>query len=506
VKGFGACLLLLSGPLRIAAQEFKDFERRVSEFALPNGLQFLVVERHDTPVVSFHTYVRVGTADDVTGQTGMAYLVDRALFNGTDTIGSKNWPEERKAVDTVEETYDRLEQERNLGPKANQGRIDTLETHVRLAIDAAARYGIPEAYVGALHEIGGVDPARNTSADGTECSYSLPSNRIELWFLMESQRLQKPVFRDFYGLRNAAAEDWQKRVAGSVQAQLFGALMATAFVAHPYRNPPGGWPGDMASLRRPKARAFFEKYYAPGNVVMTLVGDANPAELKALAAKYFGSWQAKPLPPPVPTQEPPQTTPKTAFVENAGTAQMVIGYKRPNQFDKDDPAFDLLQVLLAYGKSGLLHNELIANKHLAQTVETSSTMPAGRYPNLFLIRVIAAQGHTLEENQQAVDEFLNRLKLQVVPGALARAKVQARSMVYNRLMTNPGLAALLGSYQANYGDWRMLFTSLDDLNKVTTEDIQRLLVKYLVPAGRTTAYTVLPGASPRPVQKAGDQQ
>ena len=509
VRGLRTCLLLCAA-LPLSAQDFKDFEKRVTEFTLPNGLQFLVVERHDAPVLSFHTYVRVGTADDVTGRTGLAYLTERVLFTGTEGIGSRSWPEERKAQDAIEEIYDRLESERNLGARGSRSRIDTLETQLRLAIDTARRYGASEAYATALDEGGVTRLSHNVSPDETECSYSLPSNRIEFWFLMESQRLLRPSFRGFYANRDALVEQRQKG-AENMQTRMFNAFSAAAFQAHPYRNPAAGWPGDVAGLRRTDARAFFDRYYVPGNVVMAIVGDANPAEAKALAGKYFGPWAAKPVPPLVPTQEPPQAGPKTVVLESSSAGIALIGYKRPSQFEKEDAALDLLQIILAHGKTGLLYKEMVTDKHLTQRLDIGATFPAGRYVNTFLFLLAPAQGHTVDENQQALEEFLNRLKTRRLDAdIIARAKDQARVVMVNRLAVNSGLASLLAVSQGSYGDWRKLFTTTEDLKKVTAEDIQRVLARYFVPAGRTTVYTVLPGQSGTPAAKpatpSGDKQ
>src|SRR5712664_2558542 len=105
------CLLLLV-PLLASAQSLKEFEKHVTEFTLGNGLHFIVLERHEAPVVSFHTYVNAGSVDDPEGKTGLAHMFDHMAFKGTETIGTKNWPEEKKAMDAIEATYDRLEQER----------------------------------------------------------------------------------------------------------------------------------------------------------------------------------------------------------------------------------------------------------------------------------------------------------------------------------------------------------------------------------------------------------
>src|SRR5262252_57115 len=106
-------ILALTLPGLLAAQSLKDFEKKVTEFTLPNGLHFIVVERHNAPVVSFHTYVNVGSVDDPGGQTGLAHMFEHMAFKGTPTIGTNNWPEEKKALDAVEVAYDRLEAEQN---------------------------------------------------------------------------------------------------------------------------------------------------------------------------------------------------------------------------------------------------------------------------------------------------------------------------------------------------------------------------------------------------------
>src|SRR5258706_3539196 len=105
------CLLLLA-PLLASAQSLKEFEKKVTEFTLANGLHFIVLERHEAPVVSFNTYVKAGSLDDPARQTGLAHMFEHMAFKGTPWIGSKNWPEEKKALGEVEEIYARLEEER----------------------------------------------------------------------------------------------------------------------------------------------------------------------------------------------------------------------------------------------------------------------------------------------------------------------------------------------------------------------------------------------------------
>src|SRR6476646_5856423 len=108
-------LWILALPLLAHAQSIKEFAKKITEFTLANGLHFIVCERHEAPVVSFHTYVNAGSVDDPKGQTGIAHMFEHMAFKGTQAIGSVNWPEEKKAIDVLEAVDDHLEAEENKG-------------------------------------------------------------------------------------------------------------------------------------------------------------------------------------------------------------------------------------------------------------------------------------------------------------------------------------------------------------------------------------------------------
>jgi len=504
-RRFGLVLFMVC--VSVAAQSLKDFEKKVTEFSLANGLHFIVVERHEAPVVAFHTYVNAGSVDDPSGATGIAHMFEHMAFKGTETIGTTNRPEEKKAISAVEAAYDRLDAERNKGPKADPAKVKSLEAQLQTAIEHAESYVVPNEYPRIIEENGGVGLNASTSYDSTEYFYSLPSNRIELWFLLESQRFLQPVFREFYKERDVVLEENRMRVQSSPQGKLLEDFSATAFEAHPYRNPPGGWPSDIVNLRLADARKFFEKYYVPANIVIGIVGDVNPAESRRLAERYFGPLPSRPLPPVLHTEEPPQPGPKTAVVDSPSQPLLVIGYKRPDQYDKDDPVFDIISGILSGGRTGLLYEDLVRDKQVALEAEAGDSYPDSRYPNLFLFFVAPALGHTVEENQKALEDLLKRFEAEKVDSeTLARVKTKARADVIRRLASNPGLASLLTAYYAAYGDWRKLFTSLDEIDRVTADDVQRVAKQYFVTSSRTTAYTVNTSGPRTAARPQGDVQ
>src|ERR1022692_3003798 len=303
VRVLPLCFLLFTAGLPMSAQylqeppkksqEFQELQRKVGEFTLPNGLHFIVLERHESPVVSFHTWVNVGSVQDPARETGLAHMFEHLAFKGTETIGTRGWPEERKALDAIEEAYDRMEAEANKGIKADQMRVDMLRTQVRIAVDNAQRLSASADYRRILEENGAVDLNALASTGATEYSCSLPSNRTELWFLMESQRLLRPAFREFYREREVMLEEYRQRVEGDPLARMMAELLAAAFRVQPYRNPSGGWPGDIMNLRRTRAQAFFDRYYVPGNITIAMVGDVTAADAKRLGGGHFGPHAAQ---------------------------------------------------------------------------------------------------------------------------------------------------------------------------------------------------------------------
>ena len=492
-----SCLFLFAA-FNSPGQDLKEFEKKITEFTLPNGLHFILLERHEAPVVSFHTFVNAGSADDPSRQTGLARMMERMAFKGTESIGTLSWPSEKKALDAVEEAYDRVEAEVNKGIKADPSRIDMLRNQAHLAADSAQRSQQPNEYLRILEENGATNRIATASYDYTRVAYSLPSNRIELWFLMESQRLLHPVFRDFYKERDDVLEEARQQSESNAQGKLFGEFLAAAFKAHPYRNPPTGWPGDIQNLRSGAAREFFDRYYVPGNISIAIAGDVNPAEARRLAERYFGPMASKPMPPALHTEEPPQEGPKTVVVEASGPPLLAIGYKRPSQYDKDDLDFDIIQFLLAQGNAGILYQDLVQNKRVAAQARVGATFPSGRYPPLMIFMIVPAPGHSIEENQRAFDDLLLRFKSTLMDqAALDRAKAQVRAIFMRRVAANDDVAGLLAEYHAQFGDWRKMLASIDDLPKVTADTVQRAAGKYLVATGRTTAYTVAPGEADR---------
>jgi predicted Zn-dependent peptidase len=488
-----ASLIPLAFAFSLPAQNLEEFARRVTEFNLPNGMHFIVLERHEAPVVSFHTYVNAGSVDDPKGRTGLAHMFEHMAFKGTEAIGSTNWPAEKLALANVERVYDQLEAERNKLAKSDPVKVQALQEQLEAAIDKADSYVESNLYPRIIEENGGVGMNASTGEDSTDYFYNFPANRVELWFYLESARFLHPVYREFYKERSVVREERRMRVESDPQGKLMEQMLATAIAAHPYRVMPGGWASDIENLRVKDAEKFFNEYYVPGNITMAVVGDVNPARIRSLAEEYFARIPKRPLPDPEITVEPRQEGPKHTEVASPAQPMEFIAYHRPDQYDKDDPVFDVLSSLLSGGRTSIMYKDIVRDKKLALAAGAESEFPGGKYPSLFFFYLIPALGHTAEEGEKELDSLIANLqKTKVDEAALARVKTRTRAGLIRQLDDNAGLAQLLASYYANYGDWKKLFTSLDEIDKVTADDVQRVAAKYFTRENRTVAVTFQP--------------
>jgi len=474
------------------SQNLADFEKKVTEFTLPNGLHFIVMERHEAPVVSFHLHVDSGAANDPANASSTAHMFEHMIGKGTVSLGSKNWPEEEKALAAVEAAYDKLEDERAKGRRADSAQIERLEAALKSAIEKANSYVDQNAFTREIERNGGSGFNASTGLDYTNYFYSLPSNRTELWFALQSEWTARPVFREFYKERDVVREERRMRVESSAQGKLTEALLTTAFTAHPYRNFIG-WASDIESLRAKGGQAFHKLHYVPSNMCIGIVGDVNPAEIKRLAEKYFGPIPAGPLPPRLVTKEPPQLGPKRVAIVDPAQPFMWIAYHRPEKTHADDAALEVLNSVLSGGRTGLLYKILERDKKLALASGTMAEMPGGKYPNLFVFGAMPNTGKTLEEIEKAWEEIITGIQTKGVDEAsVKRVKVKLRAGLLRALDSNSGLAGRLASTWMSYGDWRKLFTDLEELDKVTPADVQRVAKTYLTPNTKTVAVTIQP--------------
>ena len=221
-------------------------------------------------------------------------------------VGTTNYAEEKLALDHVDQTFLALRAERDKGRNADPAKLKQLEADFKAAQEAAGKFVVSNEFGKAIDAAGGRGMNAGTSEDATQYFYSLPSNSIELWFYLESERFRDPVFREFYKERDVVMEERRMRTDSNPVGKLIEEFLTTAYKAHPYKEPTIGFPSDLNNFTRKDAIEFFQKYYQPSNLTSVIVGDVDPKEIKRLAEIYFGRIPSGPKPDPVRTVEPVQ--------------------------------------------------------------------------------------------------------------------------------------------------------------------------------------------------------
>ena len=485
---FLSTLLILQIHSFCFGQDLEEFEKRVTEFTLENGLHFIVVERHEAPVASFHTYADVGSVDEVKGITGLAHVFEHMAFKGTKTVGTKDLVKELEAMGKVDEAFHRLKVERNKGPLSDPKEIEKLQQEFEELKKAAQQWAESKETGEAIERAGGVGLNAGTRADSTQYFYSLPSNKIELWFSLESDRFLNPILREFYVEKNVVMEERRLRTESSPFGRLFEEFTATAYKAHPYGEPPVGHMSDLETMTREEAESFFKKYYGARNLTIVIVGDVNPQQVKQLARTYFERLPSTVKPDPVETVEPEQLGERRIVVKDKSQPVLAMGYHKGSIHDPEDVVFAVMSDILGRGRASRLYKKLVKEQKIAVNVSVGPGFPGSKYPNLMVFFAIPSRGYTAEECQVAIEEEIERLKNDLVSEEeLRKAKTRARADLIRLLGSNTGIANQLATYHVLTGNWRNLFHWLGRIRKVTSEDIQQVAKGYLLAKHRTVA-------------------
>ncbi|MEO0935225.1 MAG: pitrilysin family protein, partial [Cyanobacteria bacterium J06641_2] len=261
----------------------------LTEFKLDNGMKFIVLRRPQAPVVSFLTYADVGGVDEPDGKTGIAHFLEHLAFKGTDRIGTKNYAKEKRLLERLDKLAEQVKQAQAAGEK---DKVAQLEAEFK-KIEEEAHNTVKQNELGRIVEqAGGVGLNATTSAEATKYFYSFPANKLELWMSLESERFLNPELRrEFYKEKDVILEERRLRVDNSPIGQMIEKFNDTAFEKHPYKRPVIGYEKDIRNLTTEDLQQFFKTHYVPSNLTVAVVGDVQAAEVKKLAAIYFGRYE-----------------------------------------------------------------------------------------------------------------------------------------------------------------------------------------------------------------------
>lgn len=470
-----------------SATRIKD---KLVHFTLANGMNVFVYPRHEAPLFTGMLYVDAGSAEENVGETGLAHLLEHMAFKGTPWIGTKDWPAERPLLAKIDAAGAALNAARQALPP-DEARVKAAQEALSALEKRAAEFCVPNEYDKLMTRAGGQEMNASTDVDYTNYYITMPANKLDMWAMMESQRIEWPSWREFYKERDVVAEERRMRTEDTAAGKLYEEFMAAAFRAHPYRNPTIGWMPDLNNLTMEKTDRFYKAWYVPENLTAVLVGDVDPAQVKQTMEKWFGPLPARKSPAKAVTVEAPQVGERRVKVSFEAQPQVMIGWKKPTFPDPDAYVFETIQYLLrASGRGSRLYERLVKRDAVCQDA-SAFTGPGDKYPNMFMLYLIPRAPHTAAEAEAAALDEVERLKRDpVTPDELERVRNQIDAAFLKELETNIGFARKLGYYFIATRDPDALDTLRERMTAVTPEDVTRVARKYFTAENRTTGEIV----------------
>ena len=477
------------------------------EYWLDNGMQVLMVEKHEVPTAMAAIIARVGSANETTGITGISHLFEHMMFKGTETIGTRDIKRDREIMAQLDSLRELMrEEERIMRERLRRGEIDDMldpeartdrYREIEVVFDSLIleqreliiKDHLDETY----SKNGGYFLNAFTSHDYTGYFVRLPSNKIELFMWLESDRFGNPVFREFYSERNVVREERRLGVESTPTGLIEEDFGAMFWKSSSYHWDVIGWASDLGAITREQAEAYYDTYYAPNNLTMILVGDIDPDQTIDLARKYFERLPRGETPPPdVVTLEEPQHGERRLVAEAEVNPQTEVAYHTVAWKHPDSYPLEVLAGIMS-GKTGRLYKKLVDEKGIAKSsgggggmfggggLAVGASQDSRKYAGAFYITADGISDVRAEQLEDAIYEVIEDLKARPVgEEELQKVKNQLRvqKIRFMDMMSGIGILFYLGQHAA-LGDWTEANANPRKIDLVTAEDVQRVANKYL---------------------------
>jgi predicted Zn-dependent peptidase len=435
----------------------------------------------------------VGSANERPGITGIAHLFEHMMFKGTPTIGTKDAKRDLEIIAEQEVVREAMRREESRMRAAwRQGKIDDLqkpenksarykelETTFKKLVEEQRALLVKNEFDRIYTTAGGSGMNAFTSDDMTAYFIAVPANKLELWMWMESERLLRPVFREFYAERDVVFEERRMRTEATPTGRLSESFNAMIWESHPYSWPTVGWPSDIPAISKAQADEFYRLFYAPQNLTLILVGDFQTGAAVQQAEQYFGRIPRGPADAPdVVTLEIKQVAEKRMLGAAEANPQVDVVWRTVPFGHPDSYPLRVLGQILS-GRTGRFYKGLVLGRQIA--TEAYGQQLSYKWDGLFNCGGEAKDGHTPEEVEQAIYDELDRLRQEPVPAPeLQKVKNNFAASEYRRLAG--GNHALLMQLIQNdgLGDWRGLNNAGARIQAVTAADLRRVATQYFV--------------------------
>ena len=459
-------------------------------YTLENGLKVYMSVNKEEPRIQTYIAVKSGGRNDPADNTGLAHYLEHLMFKGTEVLGTTDYEAEKPILAQIEDLYEVYRTKTDPAERrAIYHVIDSLSYE-------ASKIAIPNEYDKSMAIIGAIGTNAYTSNDVTCYTEDIPSNQIENWAKVQSDRFKNMVIRGFHTELEAVYEEYNMYLNDDSENAMM-AVDSVLFAHHPYGTQTVI--GTSDHLKNPSIKAIKRQkatYYVPNNCAICVSGDFDPDEFVKIVEKYFGDWQPNPsIPEFVCQPEDPITKPVEKDVYGTEAEFVMIAWRYPGACDlmKSETA-DIVSAVLSNGMAGIMDLDLVQQqKVLAADGQAYTRNDYGE----FLLDGYPKQGQSLQEVRDLLLASVAKLRSGDFDEGLVKASVANYKLMQMRAMERNASRArtFVNSFVAGHS-WKDEVQQLDRFSKLTKQDIVDWANEYLGPDSYVVAYKHV-GQNPR---------
>ena len=475
-----------------------DITLNVQEHVLDNGLKILLIPKPGVPRVVCHIYYKVGSINERPGITGIAHMHEHMMFKGTKVMGVSDFNKDAAIDLKIDDLMDRIYREiywKSDG--GDQAKVAEWKKQVDELIQSEKQYIIKDDLWTEYMKNGGTGLNASTGNESTGYYVTLPTNKVELQMLLESDRMMNAYFREFYSEKDVIMEE--RRLSENRPGFLFSEMVNAAFyAASPYHWMVLGWMDDLKKITKDDIVVFNKKYYVPNNAVAIYVGDFDPDAILKMAETYFGRIPRGADVEPIRTYVPAQDSEKRMSGKGPAPTSLQMMFHAPYAGQPDSAPLSILADVLGSGGgggfrgrggggTGRLYKLLVQEKQMAVSVSASSR--AMWYVGSFQFRAAPRFDKNVkpEDLEKELWAEIEKIKNEgVTPEEMQKAKNRFEARFIRSLSSTSGLARSVGRAELHRG-WRSILSDLEAIRDVTNEDIKQAASKYFVKNNSLTA-------------------
>lgn len=440
-------------------------------YTLKNGLTVILSPTSKEPRIQTYIATKAGSKTDPADHTGLAHYLEHMLFKGTSQFGSKDWTKEKPLLDQINALYE----------KYNQTKDEAKRKEIYKEIDRvsgeAAKYAIANEYDKMMAGMGADGSNAFTSFEQTVYTEDIPSNVVDKFLALQSERFRDPILRLFHTELEAVYEE-KNRTLDDDGDKVYDMMFANLFPNNNYGKQTTI--GTIEHLKNPSLHAireYFNNYYVPNNMGIIMSGDFNTDEMIAKIDKAFSYMKSKPIPEYIVGQEKAITSPVIKEVVGPDSESVMLGFRFPGASTKDARLLNFVGSMLTNGQAGLIDLDLVKKQKL---------LGAFAYPyalkdySVLLLQGKPTEGQSLDEVKTLLLQEIDKLRKGEFSDDLIQSIVnnEKKNTIQKDEKYASRASILMDEFTSDV-DHKANLEYIEEISKLTKKDIMDFVSKYL---------------------------